>query len=270
MLTQKLWRALEYTAPMRQNRRLFQINATRMPWYGELIVSVSTLFIFPMILFTGAVHSVTWIVQISSALAAQRRRNLYDMLALTPSGALGTAWVLGATMMKPRVHHISSIQALVVRVLIMGLFFGTFCGAVTYATTQDVVAPALGLLTLPLWIVCAGVVNYTDHYHSILTGTLLAMLAPTYSAARSDPTVVALGLYFVVQFGLYFAALLLLFVLLALPYGVLIAPVICTAGLYAVREAFIGWLWRTLLQRLNAGEDEAQAILNTTKPRLRG
>lgn len=268
MLTWKLWRGLK--APPTGHPLFQRIMAAPLrptPWYvGCAIILLAPLLLLPAILFTSAFYSLRWAINISSMIARERETGMFDLVALSMTGAIGASWAIGTASIhrNQSLQQIQSPMSWVVRFGFTLLLLASLVNFVvplmpsgTFIGIQTVI-PVLYLLTLALGL-------YVDHVQSVALGALVGMLIPTYTRSRIDAGVGALIGFLLLQVITYALTLLIGFVLIPGLFPVfgnepLIAaialPLLRLLIFYAIREGIIVMVWRVLVERLNIAASE--------------
>jgi hypothetical protein len=224
-----------------------------------------------LMLFNGTVYSLIWAMQASGILAGNRQSETYDMLCVGPQGALGVHWSV-CTACLHRQNRLEQIHGLVRSILLV--FLGLVLVVTVFMlphtsgeTGRFAVAQANQGATSLVVLATAIVLLYIDHVQSVVLGSLLGMLIPTYSNRRADAQLMTAAVYLLIQVTTYvILGVLALNVLPALFRNVQgwIAPVgqslILIAAFYGVRELVIRVVWQMLLERLNAAPSDLDEL----------
>ncbi len=222
-------------------------------WALLIPLQASIITLLPLLLIALSSGYVSiWVMRISTVIVDERERGVYDQVAVTPLGAFGVSWVLGAATLH-RGDMLGWITA--GRKLLTGLIMLALAATfVTIAVRQDTAAPIqIGLLLLEMVAIAA--VSYADHVQSVVLGSLAGMIAPTYMQHRTEAQFFAEALFLILQAIVGLAVF-------SIP--TLVYPVIKRAGLtldidplalslalfYGLREGFIMALWHSLKHRL--------------------
>jgi hypothetical protein len=290
MTTWRLWRAL--TRPPYNHPLFWRTVTTREPdapvrrWpSGHLVLGIVVLFIcsgafFPrqittivlvafmivpilLLIFTfnGLIYGLIWGVKISSAIAKTYEASIFDVLSLSPGGALGATWAMGTGCLyrNREVGDLNFPETWTIRLFVVifaSMALGTLSGT---RRANELVLPVL----VYALVLIAGF--YVDDIQSIVLGSLVGMLTPLYARNRLDARLWTMGLYLLIQVTTYVSVLLVGFVLLPALYdwmsisGIhsdIVLPLLGLAVFYGMRELGIALLWNNLTRRLNADPQE--------------
>src|SRR5262249_53321969 len=112
---------------------------------------------------------------------------------------------------------------------------------------------------------------YIDHIQSIVLGSLIGMLIPSFAQRRIDAQLSTFGVYLLLQMLSYLAAWLIGLVILPAIYDEAANGLaqICLAisqivVFYSIREAIITILWHRLVERLNLTPTEEAMMAQPT------
>jgi hypothetical protein len=264
MTSWRLWRALNTTP--RGNpifAEMLRQSGQRAPLLIVLIEMVAFLLVAPMLLFTSLIYSVGWTVGISSAIAGERARGSYDLLAVTPAGALAASWAIGIAFLhrSGNYQQINGRNAWAGRLMVIGLLYFAF--VVSPRAAENVtIAPqllTLGALAAALLI---------DHLHCICLSVLVGLLVPTYSADTGSAQLFAFAGFLALRLAVYVLCAAVAFgvlppLIVSLRLHEIVAHVaylaLCLGIFFALAEVMIWWLWRLVRERLNA-EAELDAL----------
>lgn len=220
-----------------------------------LIVLIGVVLLpVAILLFNSMIIGSVWTHQISAALAREYQSGRYDLLSITPRGALGISWILGAGILHREswMRTLARVVRLVSTVLLVTFLLVTVLVTVTlYSTTDDLQRRELQLTVLqsvlPL-LALAGIL-WLDRIQATVTALLVGITLPMLLREVTAVRIVAVLAYCVAQVGGYMLivllALLLNIILQVLIGGVLadVFLTFCVVLLYYVlREALIGVL----------------------------
>jgi hypothetical protein len=286
MNTWKLWRALNQ--PTTAHPIFRQVNAAYAEelygliplqdlilhgqiWFWSLIFIVNTRALVLMV-FSGTLYGAIWAMSISSTIAGQRARGVYDLLCLSPTGTVGINWAICTACLHRHqtFEQVNSQEAWSVRLILF----------VPLVISANVVFERIftetGGLTL-LWLIAFVALFYLDHVQSIIIGSLLGVLAPHYTTNRFDTCVWALGGFILVQVVSYLAVFVTSLMILPEAYAVfrftgLLAdislPILSVLVFYGVREGIMVRLWRKLTEELNAAPTELDAMFKQARSQI--
>jgi hypothetical protein len=231
------------------------------------------IFLF-MLILNGSVYSAVWAMHISSIIARERERRTYDVYCLSPDGELGVNWAI-CTGYLHRHNRLEQIRGFVGSLLVVSLgvvalitlFIVTNAGS-SSRFAQDETQRAYMTLIHTTTLVAA---LYIDHYHSIVMGSLVGMIAPTLTQARLDAQLGAMGIYLVLQISVYTLGWFIALTLLPTLFGrggnwwsATMLAVLQVVVFFIIREIVTIGLWRALLRQLNISPVE----LDFMPPRL--
>lgn len=265
MLTRKLWHAL-HTPPLKHPlyRHTLLLPTAPMPWYvGCLGIIVFPFLVIPGIILLSTAYSLRWAMNIAWTLAYQRETGMYDLVSLSPVGAIGVNWAIAvASITRNRTfEQLLSPGTWLFRFAILFVVFMTLTDIMDTGTADN------SLRGLGLALIAAGLVTalFIDHFQSIILGVLTGILAAADNRTRLNASAAAFGGYLFLQVMLYTLTILLGFTVLGGIYNQLgwrglgadVSRILLQLGIFfALREAVILILWRQITERLNAAPDE--------------
>jgi hypothetical protein len=220
-----------------------------------------------LMLFNGTVYSLIWAMQASSILAGNRQSETYDMLCVIPQGMFGVHWSVCTACMH-RQNRLEQIHGLVRSILLV--FLGLVLVVTVFMlphtsgeTGRFAIAQANQGATSLVVLATATVLLYIDHVQSVVLGSLLGMLIPTYSNRRADAQLMTAAVYLLIQITTYvILGVLALNVLPALFRDVegwfasIGRAMLLIPTFYMIRELVIRVVWQMLLERLNAAPSD--------------
>lgn len=292
MISWKLWWALNHPP---RHHPLFQYTLTHAkkeepkvaPGFFMWIFMCSTItliwtlifdwlpYIFmTAIILLNTVYALRWALRISGTIVAEKEKQRYDLLAALPIGMLGTSWAISTGCL----HRRSSFRwlpYLMLMLAIMTTITMVIMGLLTsFVLTTDLNAEAilanLNLLEIAILTVPFMFGFYFDHLYSILTATLIGIIATVDVKDSTDARLRAAIGFVTIQLLLY--ALLFTVLVLGLPQvfalfglsGVIILIIESIIGLIffiAIREWLVRRMWRFLTHSLSAEENEVELVL---------
>ncbi len=201
---------------------------------------------------------------VSTTIARERLRETYDVLCVTPEGALQMNWMIFTvklhqeSILRRGLEEILTISrglgALAVVVAVVGVLPSIGVEDVDGEVMRATVTGCAAMIVLSLGV-------YVDYVQALLVGGMLALLIGNSTRSTQDARLWALGLFLTVQIGGYLGMLVCGIIafpsaarLLALSENAvaLLAPPLMLLSLALFREALLRVLWHTLATRLNA------------------
>jgi hypothetical protein len=228
-------------------------------------VVLAAFMIVPIFLliftFNGLIYGLIWGVKISTAIAKTYESSIFDVLSLSPAGALGATWALGTGCLyrNREFGDLNFPETWTIRLFVVifaSMALGTLSGA---RRANELMLP---VLIYALVLIAA---FYVDDIQSIVLGSLVGMLTPLYARNQLDARLWTTGLYLLIQVTTYLAVLLIGFVLIPALYeqmptsgihSYIALPVLGFAAFYGIREVGIALVWGNLTKRLNADPRE--------------
>ena len=282
MLGWKLWRQISrYTTHILENpihRRIIGQAAPPMPFMLECaMLLLVPVIMLPAIVFTSAVYGVRWATLISQSIAREQVTGRFDLLALTPNGSFGTAWVMacGAIQRTGMLYVLETPFSWLLRGFLMLIVFTSvaiFSLDITLNNQTDAII--LSIYTFVI-LMCALLI---DHIHSVGLSVMIGLLAPTYTTRTADAGLLAITVYTLLQLTTYalvglfgFSVLPDLLKALHLPalMMALLLPIVRVLLLFTIRELFITYLWTLVQQQYHAEKQDVHAVdLPTTILRI--
>ncbi len=300
MLTWKLWRALNnppHSHPLFK-RTLIANHGVKPRRAGRILLMFLCLFIatgfcwtvlsiwIPLILvitlvLANSVYSSIWAVNISSVIAEEHQQNRYDLLSMSPCGALGVSWAMGMG----RLHRTGLFKwtQLLVRLattillitLVFTLFFSVFIAAKNDMPPIDQLAQEANseLARSIIYGIALNIAFYIDHVQSSILSSLIGIIASTSIRNHAEARMRALGGFLTAQIAVYTFSVLAVFYILpeicnTLNLTVLATPLIfAVLGLlvfYSIRETVIRITWQRLAAQLNADSAELDFLIRGT------
>jgi hypothetical protein len=235
-----------------------------------------------LLILNGTGYSLFWAVKTSGLIAQEREHQTYDLYCVSPEGALGVNWAICAGFLH-RNGRLEQIHNLVRGLLAMALIMAGIVALVLFSNaTQDYVNPFARdeierSSILLVHVVTVIAIIYIDHIHSIVLGSLISIIVPTYAQRKIDSQFGTFIFYVSLQIGTYLLAWLVGLVILPFIYAgstsgtAQISLAILQVGtFYAIREITIYALWQHLVHRLEGvSSDEARHNLSTFRVGMR-
>jgi hypothetical protein len=251
---------------------LFICSGVFFPRQITLVV-LAVFMIVPILLliftFNGLIYGLVWGVKISTAIAKTYEASIFDVLSLSPAGALGATWAMGTGCLyrNREFGDLNFPETWTIRLFVVifaSMALGTLSGA---RRANELVLP---VLVYALVLIAA---FYVDDIQSIVLGSLAGMLTPLYARNRVDARLWTMGLYLLVQVMTYLSVLLIGFVFLPAfsarvsttgLHSDIALPLLGFTVFYGIREFGIALLWNHLARRLNADPREFRLDASVT------
>ena len=208
------------------------------------------LFVLFMAASASTGYVGVWVITVGNAIATEQDRGTYDLLCLSPSGALGANWAICAAFLHSHdsLRWIGLIRKLCAGLLLLALLSALMITA-SLNRTESPFQPQFAALFLDMTTLAF--VSYIDHVQSVVLGSLIGMLAPQFAWSTIAARVWAPWLFVIMQMMPLLATT---FVLLLMPEN---SPMMLGLFvLYMMREGLIFVLWRMLIFSLNADPRE--------------
>lgn len=218
MITYRIVRALQkppITHPLFQ-RIINQPNRV-LPWYAWLIALIILPYMILMIvIFSATTFGIRWLIDIHNTLSREIKQGTYTLLTVTPSGKIGTQWliILGIMYRGNAFQRLNNLGFWAGRLLMVltgvYVFLNPSPSPGQFPTTNH--TP----LEVKITLVCILLLGFViHHYQSITLCALIALLIPTFTYEARTAPLIAVGLFIITQFVSY----LMTFII-----GFLIAP----------------------------------------------
>jgi hypothetical protein len=238
-----------------------------------LILLFGAPFVF--ILFNGTIYGALWAVNIAQAICKEREQSTHDLLCISPVGTLGAYWLLGAGRLH-RNEQLDRVHAIVRGILIIALAtLGMIVLIILLNISPSQSDPRLaeqgrlhGFLTIAS-VTLALCLLYIDHIQSFVTGSIVGMMAPSYTQGRFEIAMWATGVFLSIQaivymlflsVGISLTEVLFKNFLITGVYTELALSLIRVIIFYAIREVVITFLWKLTTRRLNASGSEFDTL----------
>jgi hypothetical protein len=197
----------------------------------------------------GTIAGLYWAIRVSSAIARERERGIYDLLSTSPYGAFSASWAIctGCQYYDQTFNGVGAQRVWYSRIFFLTLLLLT---ALISLANPRVQSPEGFLYVLELVIILA-IAFYFDDIQSTVIGNLVGLIVPLFARNRLDARVGAFFGFLLLQIGAYTLVALIDFLWLpqisyafdsqiaefALPIGQFIV-------FFAVRELVARFLWR--------------------------
>ncbi|MEQ8673039.1 MAG: hypothetical protein RLP44_30295 [Aggregatilineales bacterium] len=247
---------------------------------GGWIVVLPALVAIPLIPTTGTLYGLFMAIRISGYVAREHQRGRFELSAVTPIGQTGVSWAICSAVyhrsktisqLRDMVRGLYLVMYMVIGLLLMIAILNLFLLEGVPITPQDWfnVIDENDLIQTTLISGIIVTAFFVDFVQSIVTGSIVGMLTPTFTRNIVNARGIALGLFLMIQSLLYAGiALLCLIVLPIIATGfywqnVLLLSALQLLTLYIIREITIQWLWWSLAKQLEADVRELnQATLH--------
>jgi hypothetical protein len=194
-------------------------------------------------------YVVVWMISISVTIVRERESHTYELLCLTPSGALGVNWAMCAASLH-RADALGWIELF--RRLLNGLLLLILLMVLLTTAFRENTSNVFHFLTLFVDILLLATVLYVEHVQSIVLGCIVGVLMATYSRSQMDVRFSATGTFLTLQV----ISLVVSLLIVSNMHSVLASPFSVTSlsllAFYLLREGLILALWKILAYELNA------------------
>jgi hypothetical protein len=212
-------------------------------------------FIVMTIFSSGYV--VIWVMQIAGGIVREHEHGRYDLLCLSPYGALHTHLAIGAAYLHQQ-DALERISLLRLGLACLMFFMLLVATLVTATQVQSSVMPQCLTLILEIMLL-AGCVYY-DHIQTTVLGSLVGMLVPVYGKINRAAALAGSGLFLLLQSLTLLVTLVLLHVFSQYFSGAFNPTVLGLLVFFIPREIVIRGVWRTLVYALNAPAEQTSII----------
>jgi hypothetical protein len=240
-------------------------------WLWPLLFMLNMRALILMI-FSGTLYGAVWSIRISGMIAAERKNGRYDLLCLSPVGAVGVAWAIctGCLHQDKAFEQINSREAWSIRLIL----FIPVVISVPFIIRQFF---SISLSTTFIGIIAVMLVFYLDHVQSILFGSLFGVMASYYAPNPLDQRLWAMAGFLSLQIASYLVPTVLVFLIFPMTYrymnGWLIEasiPVVSVLSFYLPREIILTHLWNLLAKQLTGTPAELDFLFETAHKRTPG
>jgi len=289
MMTFKLWRALNnppathpifrrtVLLPQLAPRRGLSISGLMIGFVMLMSDFMPTLLILIMpffLLICGLVYGLECAIRVSQLILTERKNNTFDLLALSPPGALAACWAICTSSLYhkrqfERLRDIvqTSAQLAIAVFLVVAVLVGAMALSIIFSDAQLELPMILPMLNATAVVVLI----YVDYVQSTVLGSMVGLVVPTFGSSVIDSFLYAPAVFLLLKFGSYSLWLLIAINLIDTVYqqngwsggigdfGVTIFRVFM---MVAIQELIIRGLWRLVLLRTNSQPSEAETALN--------
>jgi hypothetical protein len=239
-----------------------------------LITGLSLAIAIPVLLlsFNGTFLGLHWVVAISETLAQEYHDKRFDLLALTPYGALGVSWLIGTASIHRgdwlRLAYRILRRVLIIVLVLIGLasllLIVSALSSNNIAMRDAQLRIFVDVLTITIWVL----VLWLDHIQSIVIASLVGIVLPSYLSQLWSVRELARWVYLLLQMTVYliiFAFYSLLYLLITTTsddflFRGFILGMITLVTFYLLREVIIGGLWRFVLWRFDTRPIDYQEL----------
>lgn len=226
-----------------------------------------------ILVFNGSFLGLKWVTSVSEILAKAYQDKRFDLLALTPRGALGVSWLMCTATIHRHdwlriAYRILRWVLLLVLVLLGVIVAGIILSAASTINPflndnqLRILIDAIGIafVVLALWL---------DHIQSIVIASIMGILLPSYLPNSWQVRELARFLYILLQvmtylfmIGVYFLLEKLIMLVFATQiYSGVLHFAATVLLFYLLRELIINLLWRSLLKRFDLRAQDYQEIV---------
>jgi hypothetical protein len=240
-------------------------------WLWPLLFMLNMRALLLMV-FSGTLYGAVWSIRISGTIADEHKKGRYDLLCLSPTGAVGAVWAIctGCLHQDKAFEQINSREAWSIRLLL----FIPVVISVPFLIRQIF---SVALTTTFIGIVAVMIVFYLDHVQSILFGSLFGVMASYYAPNPLDQRLWALAGFLAVQITSYLVPAVLIFLIFPMTYRLmngwfveLGVPLITVFSFYLPREIIMSQLWRLLVKHLSGTSAELDSLFEAAHRRTVG
>jgi hypothetical protein len=236
-------------------------------------------FVPALLMALGTVYGLYTALRISGIIASEREQGMYDLVSLTPPGALGYSWAtsMGFLHRNTTYNRIRRWMRIIFIgfTILMWIALSIIMFEIVSARGTEIergrvmTTIAQQQLTGVWYAMILGAAVYLDFFHSMIAGLLVAMISPTYGRNRFEAQALTVAGFLGLQIATYLATLIFGFWLLPGLYhslglsgwlGEIVLAVMVLGLFFAIRETLIRLLWNVLVQRLNTNEAEFDSI----------
>jgi hypothetical protein len=289
MTTWKIWRALHNPPALhpvfkrvvllpastdnQQNVGWASLTIHLVLGLGQHYPTILLLLMPIILLFTGITYGIDCAIRVGNAIAKEHENDTFNLLSLSPSGALGASWAMCTSSLYhnrdfDRFHSImrgTITIAIITIVLIASVLIIGRSKEVNRAYQ-----PALPTVIHIVDLTAVMLALYFEYMQSAIVGSLIGMFVPTYTQNRVDTRIYTFGGFLFLQIATYFLAYLIGFMILPELYNRLqivgeeiemSLSILRLAVFFIIREIMITALWRILVERLNARPSELELTM---------
>lgn len=232
------------------------------------------IVVMPVLLgVIGLIYGLDCALRVSSSIARERENGTFDLLALSPPGALLIGWALCASALY-RGREFMRFHSIVKTSIIIGVVLVVVLTGFETLIQLPLLSRDARLL-LPTFVRSAHLlailgILYADYAQGAVLGCLIGLLIPTYTTNRIDASLYTLGIFLLTQITLYAAAVWIGFNFLpdafiqigwtdrGMEFLLALFRLLIFLGLH---EISITLIWEHLVKRLNARPIDIQSIL---------
>ena len=144
-----------------------------------------------LVVFNGTLLGTLWAIDIGGGIASEHTQGRYDLLSMTPRGALGVSWLIATARLHKRdwlnVSHrvVRSLLLLSVPFLLLIIVIGL--GVLLVGVDERGAEPLTrSILSVLIPMVAAITLFWLDNIQSALLACLPGMLIPSYLRGRTQ------------------------------------------------------------------------------------
>jgi hypothetical protein len=251
---------------------IFMCSSMTLVW-TVIFEWIPYIFLIAIVLL-NTVYALRWALRISGTIVSEKESQRYDLLAALPIGMLGTSWAISTGCLHRRssfrwLPYLMLMLALMttITMVIMGLL-------TTFVLSTDLNTEALlanlNLLEIAILTVPFTFGFYLDQLYSILTATLIGMVATVDVKNSTDARLRAAIIFAAIQLLLY--TLLFAVLVVGLPrvfafFGfssvlmLIVESIIGLVLFIAIREWLVQRMWQYITTSFSAEENEVKLVL---------
>ncbi len=184
-------------------------------YFAEMILVV--IFVTPIaisalyIALNGTIAGLFWAIRVSSAIARERERGVFDLLSASPYGSFSVSWAIctGCQYYDQTFNGTGAQRVWFSRIFFLSLLL--FCAILTLAdprSTAFIGNPLWGIILSVEIVLVTATAFHIDDIHSTVIGSLIGVIVPLFARTRLDARAAAFGLFLLLQIGTYTLVLL--------------------------------------------------------------
>ncbi|MBE0690537.1 MAG: hypothetical protein IH587_10505, partial [Anaerolineae bacterium] len=194
------WEALGIPKWVRQIVRYVFLALVTLLFVFLIYVMVFLILIYVVfsLLLSGAFWGVQWSMGIAGTIARGRERGTHDLLAVTPTGTWGVAWIVSCAYV--HADQVFRTRTRRFRTLLWGIVIA-FAGMIFLSLIFDTSPSpyASDFLWAGCGIILSGLALHFELMASLVSSILIGMLAPTFASRRIEASLVALAFFAGIQ-----------------------------------------------------------------------
>lgn len=241
---------------------------------SDFMPTLLVLFMPFFLLICGLVYGLECAVRVSQLILVERKNNTFELLSLSPSGALAACWAICTSSLYhkrqfERLRDIVQISTQIA-VAVFSVALVLAGGVALSILLSDSPLPLPMMLPILNGIAIISLI-YVDYVQSTVMGCMVGLMIPTFSSSVVDSFLYAPAVFLLLKFASYSLSVLIginavdnLFHQANWQGGAadLSMTLLRVVSMFALQEILIRVLWRVILARTNSLAEEAEAALN--------